>query len=149
MKHRVIPENESKKILIDILYGFIELLKNGVIHRDLKPANILIDQGSFKLAGNTVLTILRLWLRKKSSKFLSGALAIKCGNSALYVTSDFREKAIQIQVWHMVLRIFVLWVLVWANTMVWELPSRPPQKHQESTARIQLCAYIQSFIGLS
>ncbi len=34
----------------DILSGFIELLKHGVIHRDLKPENILIHQGKHKLA---------------------------------------------------------------------------------------------------
>lgn len=35
----------------DILRGFIELIKHGVIHRDLKPANILIGDNKFKLAG--------------------------------------------------------------------------------------------------
>lgn len=29
--------------MTDILEGFIELIKYGVIHRDLKPANILIN----------------------------------------------------------------------------------------------------------
>lgn len=38
--------------MTDILRGFIELIKNGVIHRDLKPANILLGDNKFKLAGN-------------------------------------------------------------------------------------------------
>lgn len=42
-------------MLKDILTGFIELLRNGVIHRDLKPANILIHQGTYKLAGTKFL----------------------------------------------------------------------------------------------
>lgn len=34
----------------DILNGFLELLKNGVIHRDLKPENVMISSGTYKLA---------------------------------------------------------------------------------------------------
>jgi len=34
----------------DILNGFIELLKHGVIHRDLKPENVMISGGIYKLA---------------------------------------------------------------------------------------------------
>ena len=37
-------------ILKDLLTGFIELLKNGVIHRDLKPENILVKGAIYKLA---------------------------------------------------------------------------------------------------
>lgn len=52
------PEKDAVKFMIDILNGFIQLIKNGIIHRDLKPANILIDKGvqyssiiqTFKLA---------------------------------------------------------------------------------------------------
>jgi serine/threonine protein kinase len=51
-KQGIVPEEEAKKILTDILTGFLELLRNGIIHRDLKPANILIDHGTFKLAGS-------------------------------------------------------------------------------------------------
>ena len=32
------------KFLIDVLKGFIHLIKHGIIHRDLKPANILIHK---------------------------------------------------------------------------------------------------------
>lgn len=39
------PEKEALRFMIDILNGFIQLIKNGIIHRDLKPANILIDKG--------------------------------------------------------------------------------------------------------
>lgn len=35
-------EKEATRIVVDILSGFIQLIKNGIIHRDLKPANILI-----------------------------------------------------------------------------------------------------------
>jgi serine/threonine protein kinase len=43
-------EPESKKIMIHLLHGFLELFKQGVIHRDLKPENILIHNGKYKLA---------------------------------------------------------------------------------------------------
>jgi serine/threonine protein kinase len=36
-----IPEREALFILADLLTGFLELLRCGVIHRDLKPENIL------------------------------------------------------------------------------------------------------------
>ncbi|EAS04850.2 kinase domain protein (macronuclear) [Tetrahymena thermophila SB210] len=38
-----LPEQEAKQVLVDILNGFLELLKHGIIHRDLKPENILIQ----------------------------------------------------------------------------------------------------------
>lgn len=38
-------EKDALKFLTDVLTGFVQLIKNGVIHRDLKPANILIDKG--------------------------------------------------------------------------------------------------------
>ncbi|CAD8197134.1 unnamed protein product [Paramecium octaurelia] len=47
---KTMPEKDAVKFMIDILNGFIQLIKNGIIHRDLKPANILIDKGTFKLA---------------------------------------------------------------------------------------------------
>jgi calcium-dependent protein kinase len=46
------------KLLVDLLLGFIELIKNGIIHRDLKPENILIHDGTFKLAGLLFVLIL-------------------------------------------------------------------------------------------
>jgi serine/threonine protein kinase len=49
-KREYFPEEEAKNILIDVLSGFKELLKAGVVHRDLKPENILINDGLFKLA---------------------------------------------------------------------------------------------------
>jgi len=42
---KFLPEKEALRFMIDILNGFIQLIKNGIIHRDLKPANILIDKG--------------------------------------------------------------------------------------------------------
>lgn len=41
------PEKDALKIIVDILTGFTQLIKNGIIHRDLKPANILIDKGVY------------------------------------------------------------------------------------------------------
>jgi len=38
------------KCLIQILNGFGELVKNGVIHRDLKPENILLRDEVLKIA---------------------------------------------------------------------------------------------------
>lgn len=49
-QHKRIPEDQAKKVLIDVLNGFIELVKNGIIHRDLKPENILISNDVYKLA---------------------------------------------------------------------------------------------------
>jgi serine/threonine protein kinase len=37
--------------MLDILNGFVELIKHDIIHGDLKPANILINADTFKLAG--------------------------------------------------------------------------------------------------
>jgi calcium-dependent protein kinase len=45
--------------MTDILRGFIQLVKQGVIHRDLKPANILLHSGIYKLAGFAILNILK------------------------------------------------------------------------------------------
>jgi serine/threonine protein kinase len=45
-----LTESESIGVLKDILSGFIELLKHGVIHRDLKPENLLIHEGVYKIA---------------------------------------------------------------------------------------------------
>lgn len=42
-KNKRFPEDKAKTILIDLLNGFLELVKNGIIHRDLKPENILIN----------------------------------------------------------------------------------------------------------
>ena len=47
---RITPD-ESFKFMTDILTGFIELIKNGIMHRDLKPANILINEDTYKIAG--------------------------------------------------------------------------------------------------
>ena len=38
-----LEEKEAKQVLVQILSGFLELLKHGIIHRDLKPENILIS----------------------------------------------------------------------------------------------------------
>ena len=48
-KKGVISELEAVNIFTDILKGFVELHKLGVIHRDLKPENILILDSTFKI----------------------------------------------------------------------------------------------------
>lgn len=40
--------------MLQIVNGFKELVKNGVIHRDLKPANILNHEGIVKIAGTFI-----------------------------------------------------------------------------------------------
>lgn len=55
------PESECLKLLIDLLEGFTELIKHGVIHRGLKLSNVMLRDGSYKLAGN-MYNKCRLWL---------------------------------------------------------------------------------------
>ncbi|CAD8154174.1 unnamed protein product [Paramecium octaurelia] len=45
-----ISEQETQGIMLQIINGFKELVKQGVIHRDLKPANILNHEGIVKIA---------------------------------------------------------------------------------------------------
>lgn len=49
-KKQKIKEKDAKKILVDILTGMQELVKNNLVHRDLKPENILIHDNVFKIA---------------------------------------------------------------------------------------------------
>jgi len=44
-----LTEDHALQVFYQLIEGFKELFKLGVIHRDLKPANILIDKGVFKL----------------------------------------------------------------------------------------------------
>jgi serine/threonine protein kinase len=46
-----LAERAVLKILIQILNGFGELLKQKIVHRDLKPENILIKDGILKVTG--------------------------------------------------------------------------------------------------
>ena len=46
---KLLSERDTIKIIKQILAGYKELLKKGVVHRDLKPANILFDNGTAKL----------------------------------------------------------------------------------------------------
>ncbi|CAD8115690.1 unnamed protein product [Paramecium sonneborni] len=46
-KQKKLPEAETIKLISDLIEGFQELIKTGVIHRDLKPSNILYDNGSY------------------------------------------------------------------------------------------------------
>ena len=46
----MMSEKDALKFLVDVLTGFVQLIKHGVIHRDLKPANILIDKGVIDLS---------------------------------------------------------------------------------------------------
>ncbi|CAD8120301.1 unnamed protein product [Paramecium sonneborni] len=45
-----ISEQQAIDIMFQILDGFKELIKSGVIHRDMKPANVLNDMGTVKIA---------------------------------------------------------------------------------------------------
>ncbi|CAK91143.1 unnamed protein product (macronuclear) [Paramecium tetraurelia] len=45
-----ISEQQAIDIMLQILEGFKELIKSGVIHRDMKPANVLNDMGTVKIA---------------------------------------------------------------------------------------------------
>jgi calcium-dependent protein kinase len=45
-----LPDREILGLIADLVSGFTELIKQGVVHRDLKPANILVNKGKFKLA---------------------------------------------------------------------------------------------------
>ena len=45
-----LSEDKTLGIMYQILQGFKELIKQGVIHRDLKPENILVNKGVFKIA---------------------------------------------------------------------------------------------------
>ena len=38
--------------MVDILKGYMEMLKAKIIHRDLKLANIFIKEGKYKLGGS-------------------------------------------------------------------------------------------------
>ena len=49
-KWGALSEKNAMSCLIQILNGFGELVKNGVIHRDLKPENILVRSESLKIA---------------------------------------------------------------------------------------------------
>ncbi len=44
-----LSEGEALSIVRQILHGYAELLRHGMIHRDIKPANILIHDGMMKL----------------------------------------------------------------------------------------------------
>ena len=51
--------------MIQIVNGFREMVKHGVIHRDLKPANILNHEGLVKIAGTLYLyNKVRFWIRQ-------------------------------------------------------------------------------------
>mgnify|MGYP003691712261 CR=1 FL=1 len=49
-KKRRLSENETMKILKDIVAGFIEIGENSFLHRDLKLANIFMKNGKAKIA---------------------------------------------------------------------------------------------------
>lgn len=46
----MLDERTATSILIQVMYGFQEIINKGYIHRDVKPANILISNGIFKIA---------------------------------------------------------------------------------------------------
>ncbi len=48
-KKKMFQEEHAKKIIADIIRGYLEMLKAKIIHRDLKCANVFISQGKFKI----------------------------------------------------------------------------------------------------
>ncbi len=44
-----LTEEEVNNIIRQIVCGFKEIVKMGILHRDLKPANVLLHQGTFKI----------------------------------------------------------------------------------------------------
>jgi serine/threonine protein kinase len=50
MKKKRFTEDEAVEILTQLIDGFKEMHRQGILHRDLKPANILIHQGKMKIA---------------------------------------------------------------------------------------------------
>lgn len=48
-------EKDAIKMLNDILEGFTELNKHGIIHRGVKLTNIMVTDGIFKLAGYLII----------------------------------------------------------------------------------------------
>ncbi|KAM3145309.1 hypothetical protein pb186bvf_002637 [Paramecium bursaria] len=49
-REKKLNEDQVKKLIADLLNGYLQLLINQVIHRDLKPNNIVIHQNTFKIA---------------------------------------------------------------------------------------------------
>lgn len=96
-------EQEAIKMLNDLLEGFTELNKHGVIHRGLKLSNIMVNEGVFKLAGNSIKNIqivgylnVQSHLEKNNNNFL---------NINIYHHKFYKVKNIQINV------IYGHWVL--------------------------------------
>lgn len=48
-------EKDAIKMLNDILEGFTELNKHGIIHRGVKLTNIMVTDGIFKLTGYLII----------------------------------------------------------------------------------------------
>ena len=49
-KRKIIPEKEAIDFMAQIITGFFDIIRHGVVHRDLKPQNILISNGKLKIA---------------------------------------------------------------------------------------------------
>lgn len=49
-KKRKMPEEETMRILKDIVQGFVEIGEKGFLHRDLKLANIFMNNDRAKIA---------------------------------------------------------------------------------------------------
>lgn len=49
-KNGPLSEDDAKEVLHDVLSGFVELLKHGILHRDLKPENILISRNTLPVS---------------------------------------------------------------------------------------------------
>ena len=49
-EHKILPEHQAIAYMAQILTGFYELIRQGIVHRDMKPENILIRDGILKIA---------------------------------------------------------------------------------------------------
>jgi serine/threonine protein kinase len=49
-ENKMIPEEQAIDYMAQILTGFYELIRQGIVHRDMKPENILIRDGILKIA---------------------------------------------------------------------------------------------------
>lgn len=100
--------------MLQIINGFKELVKMGVIHRDLKPANILNHEGIVKIAGIQFSLTLRFWFRKIRGQLHLPTPQILCWVSPIYGTLNFIKKNLLYKMRHMVNWCYFLW-----NGVLW------------------------------
>lgn len=48
-KKKILPEEEAKSVMFQIVQAIDILAKNNIAHRDIKPDNVFIKDGIYKL----------------------------------------------------------------------------------------------------